>query len=68
MTELKPGLTGTTATIVRETNTAIAMGSGDLQVFATPCMVALMEQAGFCHALHGCPDGTGCLQRRCGLL
>ena len=40
MPELKPGLAGTAETIVRETNTAIAMGSGSLQVFATPCMVA----------------------------
>lgn len=55
MTELKPGLTGIAATIVRETNTAIAMGSGDLQVFATPCMVALMEQAS-CNAVADCFD------------
>lgn len=51
--ELKPGLTGTAETIVRETNTAIAMGSGSLQVFATPCMVALMEQAA-CNAVDPC--------------
>ncbi len=53
MPELKPGLTGTAETIVRETNTAIAMGSGSLQVFATPCMVALMEQAA-CNAVDPC--------------
>lgn len=51
--ELKPGLTGTAETVVRETNTAIAMGSGSLQVFATPCMVALMEQAA-CNAVDPC--------------
>lgn len=51
--ELKPGLTGTAETIVRETNTAIAMGSGSLRVFATPCMVALMEQAA-CNAVDPC--------------
>lgn len=53
MPELKPGLAGTAETIVRETNTAIAMGSGSLQVFATPCMVALMEQAA-CNAVDPC--------------
>lgn len=53
MPELKPGLTGTAETIVRETNTAIAMGSGSLWVFATPCMVALMEQAA-CNAVDPC--------------
>lgn len=55
MPELKPGLAGTAETIVRETNTAIVMGSGSLQVFATPCMVALMEQAA-CNAVAACLD------------
>lgn len=53
--ELKPGLTGTAATIVRETNTALAMGSGSLLVFATPSMIALMEQAA-CNAVAACLD------------
>lgn len=53
--ELKPGLTGTTETVVRETNTALAMGSGSLHVFATPCMIALMEQAA-CNAVAACLD------------
>lgn len=53
--ELKPGLTGTATTIVRETNTALAMGSGSLLVFATPSMIALMEQAA-CNAVAACLD------------
>lgn len=53
--ELKPGLTGTAETVVRETNTALAMGSGSLHVFATPGMIALMEQAA-CNAVAACLD------------
>lgn len=53
--ELKPGLTGTAETVVRETNTALAMGSGSLYVFATPGMIALMEQAA-CNAVAACLD------------
>lgn len=53
--ELKPGLTGTAETVVRETNTALAMGSGSLHVFATPSMIALMEQAA-CNAVAACLD------------
>lgn len=39
------GLKGTATVQVNEENTALAMGSGNLEVFATPAMVALMEQA-----------------------
>ena len=31
--------------LVKENNTAISMGSGDLEVFATPSLVAFMENA-----------------------
>ncbi len=40
---IKVGIKGEKESVVNATNTAKAMGSGDLDVFATPCMVALME-------------------------
>ena len=42
---LKPGLKGTAETLVVHENTAAAVGSGALEVFATPSMIALMEKA-----------------------
>lgn len=39
------GLKGEAQTTVTLSNTAKAMGSGQLEVFATPAMVALMEEA-----------------------
>ncbi len=39
------GLSHTSIIRVTEANTAIAIGSGDMNVFATPAMAALMENA-----------------------
>ena len=42
---LQPGLSAESRTLVNETNTAIQFGSGSLAVYATPALVALMENA-----------------------
>ncbi len=41
---LKVGMTGAGTMIADETNSAKTMGSGTLDVFATPAMIALMEK------------------------
>ncbi len=43
MSELSPGITGEKSVAVTIENTAFAMGSGTLRVFATPAMIALCE-------------------------
>ncbi|PKM89091.1 MAG: thioesterase [Firmicutes bacterium HGW-Firmicutes-12] len=50
---LKPGMTCEKTEIVTENNTAIKYGSGSVNVYATPAMVGLMENASFsCVDLH----------------
>ena len=39
------GLTGTAQTTVTDANTALALGSGQVLVYATPALVALLEEA-----------------------
>jgi len=41
---LSTGIKGAQSVEVSESNTAEAMGSGDLPVFATPAMIALIER------------------------
>ena len=54
--EITVGMKGEVATLVEREDTAVEVGSGSLLVYATPCMVALMEGAA-CEAIANClPD------------
>ena len=54
--EITVGLKGEVRTTVEREDTASEVGSGSLLVYATPCMVALMEGAA-CEAIVEClPD------------
>lgn len=52
------GLTHTASVFVTESNTARVMGSGDLPVFATPALVALMENAAMQAVAASLPEGS----------
>ncbi len=52
---IDPGLTGKAAALVGDADTARAMGTGDVEVLATPRLVALCEEA-CCRALAGALD------------
>lgn len=54
---LKKGMTGKYSLTVNDDNTARAMQSGELEVFATPCMAAAMEKAS-CECVKGELDDT----------
>ena len=48
--EITIGMKGEASTLVEREDTAAEVGSGDLLVYATPCMAALMEGAA-CEAI-----------------
>ena len=51
--EITVGLKGEVRTMAEREDTALEVGSGSLLVYATPCMVALMEGAA-CEAISAC--------------
>ena len=52
------GLTFESTTTVSASNTAATLGSGDMDVFATPAMVALMENAAMKAVAAALPEGS----------
>ena len=54
---LETGLTYTSRLTVGNENTAIALGSGDMPVLATPAMIALMENAAMLAVASELEDG-----------
>jgi predicted thioesterase len=54
---LKPGLTGQLGLVVTEEHTAKHLGSGSVQVFATPQMILLMERASVAAVDYLLPEG-----------
>ena len=56
--EITVGMKGEVSTLVEKEDPAEQVGSGSLLVYATPCMVALMEGAA-CEAIDAClGEGT----------
>ncbi len=55
---LEIGLKHESTTIVSECNSAKTLGSGDMDVFATPAMVALMENAAMLAVAAELPKGS----------
>ena len=60
---LRSGLVGETQAVVDATNTALALGSGSVPVFATPAMAALVEAA----AVQAVADALNCDQTTVGV-
>ncbi len=55
---MEKGLKYSVSTRVDNTNIAVALGSGSLDVFATPAMVALMENAALEAVAKSLPEGS----------
>ena len=55
---METGLKHVSTVTVSAANTALTMGSGDMEVFATPAMVALMENAAMKAVAAHLPEGS----------
>jgi predicted thioesterase len=55
---VQPGLVGEATIIVSDSNVATAYGSGAIDVFATPAMIALMEGAAARAVQSALPEGS----------
>lgn len=55
--KLEVGMKGEASTMVVHDNTAAAVGSGGVEVFATPMMISLMENAAWRAVAHGLDAG-----------
>lgn len=64
MSDLKPGLRGEAKRVVDADNTAIAVGSGNVPVFATPMLIALMESASINAVAGKLPEGQSTVGTR----
>ena len=56
---LTTGIKGKQELVVTKENTAEAMGSGTLEVFATPAMIALMEKTAYESVAPELEEGSG---------
>ena len=56
---LRPGIKGIASEIVTEEKTAKAMGSGELKVYATPAVIALIEKAAWESVAPELEEGKG---------
>ena len=61
---LEPGIKGRQEVIVTKENTAAALGSGLLDVFATPAMIALMEGTAWKSVADQLEEGEGTVGTR----
>ena len=56
---IEAGITGKRETVVTEELTARVMGSGELDVYATPAMIALMEETAYKSVSGNLEEGMG---------
>jgi predicted thioesterase len=64
MSELSQGVRGAQEELVTEKNIASALGSGGLAVYATPCMITLMEYCAMESVRPFLPEGSSTVGTR----